>query len=215
MRRKKLLMLSGDKIMKLYKTLLVSCGLSLVLVSPVLAKHAKISPSEATDQTQQSAQSEISVPVVDMAGKALADAIELCQLVAEDKRAIIDALEVGGWTSEIDYNAGNAPFYKEISADQTYAGVGEVEIWGFVEDYPGYKMGYCSFTIDSPDVVFDLSPINEIDGLVGELQTEGEQSYGMWRNVVEPGAAATTFIHAYQNADTFLYQITVIQNLDN
>ncbi len=197
------------------KTVIVSLGIIGALGQPVLAKHAKTGEAVPDAQTSISPEDGQIVTAELLAANTLESAIDLCQLVADDKSAIMDALEFGGWTSEVDYNTGNAPFYKEISAEQIYEGVGEVEIWGFIEDYPGYKMGYCSFTIDEPGVVFDLSPLQEINGLVGELQSEGEQSYGAWRKIVEPGETATTFIHAYQNTDTFLYQITVIQNLDN
>jgi len=206
---------------KTFTTAIVSIGLAMVLVQPVLAKHSKNAPA-APAGDEQSAQlpadtnneTASQMPASDMSAKVLQDAIELCQLVADNKREIIDALETGGWTSEIDYETGNAPFYKEISAEMTYEGLGEAELWGFIEDYPGYKIGYCSLSIDSPPVVFDLSPVNDIEGMVGELLVEDETTFGAWRADAGAEQVAQTFIHAYQNDDTFLYQVTVIGKFD-
>ncbi|HHG89380.1 MAG TPA: hypothetical protein ENJ90_02715, partial [Devosia sp.] len=44
------------------------------------------------------------------------DAIRLCQLIVDNERAILDALEFEGWSQNVEYNIGNAPFYKEITA---------------------------------------------------------------------------------------------------
>jgi len=206
---------------KSFTTAIVSVGLAMVFVQPVLAKHSKTAPA-APLTDEQSVQTPIvgngktaaQMPASNMSAKVLQDAIELCQLVADNKREIIDVMEAGGWASEIDYNAGNAPFYKELSAELTYEGVGDAELWGFIEDYPGYKIGYCSLSVASPPVVFDLSAINDLEGMVGELIVEDDTSFGAWRADASPEQVAQTFIHAYQNNDTFLYQITVIGKFD-
>ncbi len=209
------------------KTAIVSLGLIGVFGQPVLAKHAKTSQEPATTQSAPLATDPAGTPAVptvtindpgeqnlEITAKILSDAIELCQLAADNRREVLDALQAGGWSSDVDYNAGNAPFYKEISAELTYEGVGEAQIWGFIEDYPGYQMGYCSLTISSPTGFFDLSPIDEIEGMTGELILEDGQSYGAWRSDTGDDETATKFIHAYQNLDTFLYQVSTVRNLN-
>lgn len=222
----------GDKMAHetatLVKATIISLGMMGVLGQPALAKHAKMPQKPAPAQSEPSVGNPTGTPAVpavpdnssaeqnsEMTARILNDAIELCQFLADNRREVVDALEAGGWSSEIDYNSGNAPFYKELSANLTYDGVGNAEIWGFIEDYPGYQMGYCSLTIPSPEGIFDLSPIDGIEGLVGELILEGEQSYGAWRNKDENGEVSTKFIHAYQNLDTFLYQVSLIRKLDH
>ncbi len=139
------------------------------------------------------------------------DAIRLCQLIVDNERAILDALEFEGWSQNVEYNIGNAPFYKEITASIYYDGVGEVEIWGYLENYPGYDIGYCAYTIADPQLKISLAPVNALEGFDGEIEVEGAQSYGAWRS---EGENPDTFIHAYQNLDTFVYQITRIAKFD-
>jgi len=216
------------------KTAIISLGLVGFYAQPVFAKHAKTSEPATTQSEPLADDREVSdpagVPAVpdviavpannqveknsEITAKILSDAIKLCQLAADNRREIVDALETGGWSSEIEYDIGNAPFYKEISAELIYEGVGKAEIWGFIEDYPGYQMGYCSLTISSPTGVFDLSAIDEIEGMVGELNVEGDQSYGAWRSDTMENEMATKFIHAFQNFDTFLYQVSTVTNLN-
>lgn len=195
--------------MKFQKTIILALGLALMGVQPVMAKHPK-SDAEATEPAESTG-----AATFDLGAGVLSDAIELCQLVVDNRRAIIDALEEGGWNSEIDYDVGNAPFYKEISADLEYAGVGVAELWGFLENYPGYEIGYCSFEIESPQVKIDISVIDDLPDMTGELVIEGEKTNGAWRNDAANDGNANVFIHAYENADGFLYQITLIKNLDN
>lgn len=141
----------------------------------------------------------------------LLDAIRLCDLVVTNDRAILDVLDLEGWTQEVDYNIGNAPFYKEISGGQFYEGVGNADLWGFLEEYIGNTIGYCSITIADPEITFDLLPINDLDHIVGEIEHEGESVFGTWRDISDH---PSVFIHAYQNSDTFTYQITRVNKAD-
>ncbi len=192
--------------------LIASAGLALGLTMPVLAKHAKVAdPGQSGQVAQDSAGGQQGQ---ETRAQILEDAMEICRLVVDNRRKVVEVLDGGGWSSDINYDIGNAPFYKEISAQKAYGGVGGAEVWGFIEDYPGYQMGYCSLTVDSPEGVFDLSPVDGVEGLVGELIVEGDQSYGAWRSETVNDEMATVFVHAYQNADTFLYQISAVRKLE-
>jgi len=199
------------------KTVIVSLGIIGALGQPVLAKHAKTA-EPATSQSEplanDPAMPEEPTVAPDLGVVVLNDAIKLCQLVVDNRQAIVGALEDGGWSSDIDYDVGNVPFYKEISADREYVGVGEAEIWGFLEDYPGYEMGYCSFEILSPQVKVDLSMIDVLPDMVGELIVGDEKTNGAWRNDAGNVGEANIFIHAFESADTFFYQISMIKNLN-
>jgi len=195
--------------MNLVKSLLITCGVALVVSQPVLAKHPKDETQPADPGTTEGRSASIDLGVI-----VLNDAIKLCQLVADNRQAIVGALENGGWNSEIDYDVGNAPFYKEISADLEYEGVGTAELWGFLEDYPGYEMGYCSFEIVSPQIKIDLSMIDVLPDMVGELIIGDEKSNGAWRNDAANVGGANIFIHAFESVDGFFYQISMIKNLN-
>lgn len=196
--------------MERLRSLTVVSGLAgifaLALSVPVLAKVKEGEGAPAPEQTsaEQGSGGSTGQSVSEV---VLADAIRLCQFVVEDDRAIIEALQSQGWTHDIDYNVGNAPYYKELSAEFYYEDIGAAEIWGFMEDYPGYGMGYCSFKITDPDIRFSIDSLNEMDGFVGETQTSGEEVFGAWR---EDSDTPMSFVHAYHNSDTFTYQITRI-----
>ncbi len=139
------------------------------------------------------------------------DAFRLCNLLVNDQRALLDALESSGWTHEVDYDLGNAPYYKEITATHTYEGVGEAEIWGFMENYPTRKIGFCSFAIVDPQITFDFEAVNGQDALRGEMEREGEQTFGTWESA---GPDPDTFVHSYQSEGNFIYQVTKINKVD-
>lgn len=178
--------------------------------APVLAK-VKEGQSESDVAVLEEASTNNGDTAQSLSETVLADAARLCQLLVEDKREILDALLTEGWTHEVDYNVGNAPFYKELSGEFYYENVGPAEIWAFVENYPGYKMGYCSFKIPDPEIRFSLNSLSGMEGFVGETQISGEEVFGTWR---EDSEVPKTFIHVYHNADTFNYQITRINTLD-
>ncbi len=195
--------------MERLKTLAILSGVAGVVVmgfgAPVLAKVKQGQSGPAPTQTSGEQGADNSAQNLSRA--VLGDAVRLCQLLVEDNRAIIDALQSEGWTHDIDYDVGNAPFYKELSAELYYENVGAAEIWGFMESYPGYDMGYCSFKISEPDFRFSIDSLNEMDGFVGEIQTSGEEVFGAWR---QDSDTPMSFVHAYHNSDTFTYQITRI-----
>lgn len=180
---------------------IVALGLS----APVLAKVKQGQSEPASGQISLEPSSNNAGAGQSLSEAVLADAVRLCQLVVDDSEATVDALENGGWTHEIDYNVGNAPFYKELGADFFYEDVGAAEIWGFVEEYPGYYMGYCSFKISDPEIRFSITPLTGVEGFVEETQISGEEVFGTWR---DDSDTPTSFIHVYHNSDTFSYQIT-------
>jgi len=175
-------------------------GLSLALGQPVLAKtKTTTSPGGTT------------VNIADQVGtQIMTDAIQICDLMVADKRALLARLEEAGWEKEVSYDVGNAPYYKEISANQTYKGAGKADLWGFMENYPGYKIGYCSFTISSPEIDVPVGLVETIEGafkLTGEIQKTDGGVYSSWQDTA---TAPSVFVHAYQNSDTFVYQVTRI-----
>jgi len=178
-------------------------GLFLVLAQPALAKTKTATP-------QKPAPANTEVPVAMLGTKIMTTAIEICDLMVADKRALLAKLESLGWSKEVSYDVGNAPFYKEITATQTYQGAGDAEVWGFIENYPGYKIGYCSFTIPSPEIDVPVELVKTIEGafqLTGEVQKADGGVYSAWHDI---GAPPSVFVHAYQNSDTFVYQVTRI-----
>lgn len=205
------------------KTAIISLGLFGAFGQSALAKHAKTAEPATTQSVPLATDPAVNDPATaveptamsDLGVVVLNDAIKLCQLVVDNRQAIVGALDDGGWNSNIDYDVGNAPFYKEISADLEYEGVGAAEIWGFLEDYPGYQMGYCSFEIPSPQVKIDLSMIDVLPDMVGELIVGDEKTNGAWRNDADNVGGANIFIHAFESADSFFYQISMIKNLNN
>jgi len=175
-------------------------GLSLILVQPVLAK-TKTPKSEGGAEVNNAEQ---------VGRQIMTDAIEICDLMVADKRALLARLEDKGWSKEVLYDVGNAPYYKEITANQTYEGAGKADLWGFMENYPGVKIGYCSFTIPSPEIDVPVEMVKTIKGafeLTGDVQKIDGEVFSTWQDIATP---PSVFVHAYQNSDTFVYQVTRI-----
>ncbi len=175
-------------------------GLSLALVQPALAKTKTTKPQGGT---QVNSAEQVGTQI-------MTDAIQICDLMVADKRELLARLEDQGWDKDVSYDVGNAPFYKEITASQTYKGAGEADLWGFMENYPGVKIGYCSFTIPSPEIDVPVGLVETIEGafkLTGEIQKTDGGVYSTWQDTATP---PSVFVHAYQNSDTFVYQVTRI-----
>jgi len=184
--------------MRSNKIMLIA-GLAVALVQPVMG------------QTKLEQKGQLANPgVAGMADQALEDAGRLCSLIVDNEAAILDALESEGWDNDVTYDIGNAPFYKEISAFNSYEGVGDAEIWGFLEEYPGYWIGYCSFTVLSPETTIDINAINARADLTGSVQQNESGTFGSWR---DNGSSPSTFVHAYQTEDSFVLQITKLTDL--
>ncbi|VAW22132.1 hypothetical protein MNBD_ALPHA12-958 [hydrothermal vent metagenome] len=178
-------------------------GVALALGQPVLAKTKQPKTAPPTQEAQADAGVRVGEQII-------TDAVEICDLMVADKRALLARLEDNGWSKDISYDVGNAPYYKELTADQTYDGVGDAEVWGFIEDYPSYKIGYCSFTIPSPQIDVPVALVETIGGaftLTGEIQKTDGGVFSTWQDVANP---PSVFVHAYQNSDTFVYQVTRI-----
>jgi hypothetical protein len=183
---------------------LIVAGLALGMVQPALAQSK-------VDQKTKGGVQEGAQEAIDPSGQMIEDAQNLCALVVDNDGAVLDALESGGWESEVTYDIGNAPFYKEISANQSYEGVGDADLWGFLEEYPGYWIGYCSFSVPTPQSNVSLAPINNRDDLVGNVELDGSSTFGTWRDI---GEKPSTFIHSYVTGDEFYYQVTKLTNLE-
>lgn len=177
---------------------------TLALVAPAIAKDKPGQNSTGSEQT-------ITDNSEDLDGAVLADAIRLCDLLITDDASTIDVMEAQGWSTDLEQNTGNYVYYKELSGSHEYPDVGFATFWGFIEDYPGHSIGYCSFSISNPEIRFSISAINEIDQLVGDITIEGDEVYGTWRDI---SAQPSIFIHAYHNGDTFAYQINRINKLN-
>ena len=191
--------------MKMSKHIFLLSALALSISSfPLVAlakeKDGLSAPSVPVEQNNVSGNG-----AENLGAQALADARRLCQLVVDDDPAALSDLEAEGWGPEVDRTIGNTPYYKEISGGLSYEGIGEAEIWGFVEDYPENIMGYCSFTISDPAIRFSISSLQDMENMASRIHTIGEQVYGTFSDM---SSQPSIFIHAYHNADTFTYQIT-------
>ncbi len=183
---------------------LIVAGLAAGMVQPVLAQ------SKAEQKTKGGGQ-EAPQEAMDLSAQMIEDAQNLCALVVNNDGAVLDALESGGWESDVTYDVGNAPFYKEISASVSYEGIGDADLWGFLEEYPGYWIGYCSFSVPTPQSNVSLTPISNRDDLVGNVELDGSSTFGTWRDI---GEKPSTFIHSYVTGDEFYYQVTKWTNLE-
>lgn len=193
--------------MQFRKFLVSSSTIVILSLSASASGFAKEKAGQSPSGTPQSSD----VASDNLGASVLADAIRFCDLLVTDDPSTIDVLKSEGWSTELDRNTGNYKYYKELSADYEYSGVGFASIWGFIEDYPEVSIGYCSFTISNPEIRFSISAINEIDHMTGDITTEGQEVYGAWHDI---SSQPSIFIHAYHNSDTFAYQINRINKLN-
>ncbi len=183
--------------MALIRLLVAGSVVALLALAPVQAKTKSGRPPSSGANGEESSS---------IADRVLEDAIRLCGRVVNNDPAVLSQLRQEGWNPVVDREIGNAPYYKEISGKREYAGVGAAYIWGYMETYPGPSIGYCVVSMSDPEVRFSLAPINDPSRLRGETKTIGQEVYGTWQDSPNP----SIFIHAYNNADTFSYQIMKI-----
>lgn len=107
------------------------------------------------------------------------EAYELCRDVALGLGSAPDALDAAGWSYEID-PYGEQPYYQDLDGTKSFPGIGDADMWAFLEFYPTHTLGYCHVEIFSPDATVDFSALDGHVELVGESQTLDGITYGAW-----------------------------------
>ncbi|MCF1743807.1 hypothetical protein [Paradevosia shaoguanensis] len=110
----------------------------------------------------------------------MTETFAVCANLAIDGEGAGDKAVAAGWEPDSD-NGDSAPFYRIISYTKSFEGLGEVTIWGTIEQYPGKTMGYCRVEASDEDgSILDFDDLANLPDMTGSTQTDGDGTYGAW-----------------------------------
>ena len=113
--------------------------------------------------------------------------------------------EAAGW---ITHDTGNSDAQAWSNWTQSFAtrdieSVGGLNLSAIFEKYPGYELGICSVTIDSPKRAI-AAPSLLASGFKGTLEVTGADWSGLWRN-----AAGTVFVNALMSSTGGRFELSM------
>jgi hypothetical protein len=159
-------------------------GVSAVVLSGLMLAMAPSAALAGKIDNSESAAPAAATPAADP--QAFIDEVyALCHSMAGDDMGALDTAYKHGW-SEGDTD-GDGPFYHMFDATKTFDGIGDVELWGTMENYPAGRLGYCRIDVTLPeDSTLALESISKQPGLTGKITNNDDGNYGVWSSTSEP-----------------------------
>lgn len=175
--------------------------LMLGLVSPVLAQSTmssappSVEPGAVTETSPEPAVEMPGAPALELSTEddapvppsgpavASADALKLfmtaCTTFASGDAGATARAAESGW---IAYDSEDTGPYKSVfTASQELSGLGTVELWSSVEQYPSQKLGYCRVDFGDYDNRIDFADMAGL-GLTGTVAGDGANLHGAWED---------------------------------
>lgn len=151
----------------------------ILMASPVLAQSSAAAPaSSAQDNDNSSSAAPPSGPPVTSA-EAFKIFVDTCTDISGGTEGSYDRANAAGWIPNDADDSG--PYNSIYSGSREIAGLGEVDIWGSVQNFPTQRLGYCRVDFSDSNNVLDFKDMAGVHGLTGSIQPrDGGNVYGAW-----------------------------------
>jgi hypothetical protein len=151
----------------------------ILMASPVLAQSSAAAPaSSAQDNDNSSSAALPSGPPVTSA-EAFKIFVDTCTDISGGTEGSYDRANAAGWIPNDADDSG--PYNSIYSGSREIAGLGEVDIWGSVQNFPTQRLGYCRVDFSDSNNVLDFKDMAGVHGLTGSIQPrDGGNVYGAW-----------------------------------
>jgi len=151
----------------------------ILMASPVLAQSSAAAPaSSAQDNDNSSSAAPPSGPPVTSA-EAFKIFVDTCTDISGGTEGSYDRANAAGWIPNDADDSG--PYNSIYSGSREIAGLGEVDIWGSVQNFPTQRLGYCRVDFSDSNNVLDFKDMAGVHGLTGSIQPRGGGNvYGAW-----------------------------------
>jgi len=151
----------------------------ILMASPVLAQSSAAAPaSSAQDNDNSSSAAPPSGPPVTSA-EAFKIFVDTCTDISGGTEGSYDRANAAGWIPNDADDSG--PYNSIYSGSREIAGLGEVDIWGSVQNFPTQRLGYCRVDFSDSNNVLDFKDMAGVHSLTGSIQPrDGGNVYGAW-----------------------------------
>jgi hypothetical protein len=151
----------------------------ILMASPVLAQSSAAAlASSAQDNDNSSSAAPPSGPPVTSA-EAFKIFVDTCTDISGGTEGSYDRANAAGWIPNDADDSG--PYNSIYSGSREIAGLGEVDIWGSVQNFPTQRLGYCRVDFSDSNNVLDFKDMAGVHSLTGSIQPrDGGNVYGAW-----------------------------------
>ena len=158
----------------------------ILLASPALAQSSSSSaatPSELAPASSGADDDATATPPP--AGPPVTSAeafkifVDTCTDISGGTDGSYDRANAAGWVPNDSDDSG--PYNSIYSGSREISGLGEVDIWGSVQNFPTQRLGYCRVDFSDSNNLLDFKDMAGVHGLVGSIDPrDGGNVYGAW-----------------------------------
>ena len=153
----------------------------ILMASPGLAQSSSVAPdapaSSAPDDDTSSVAPPPGPPVT--SAEAFKIFVDTCTDISGGTEGSYDRANAAGWIPNDADDSG--PYNSIYSGSREIGGLGEVDIWGSVQNFPTQRLGYCRVDFSDSNNTLDFKDMAGVHGLVGSIQArDGGNVYGAW-----------------------------------
>lgn len=137
------------------------------------------------------------------------DALSLrnaCLMLASNPDGIAEAITAAGW--KIDPMPGATLFSRTSYGELRFEVAGRGTILWTVENYPGFKFGFCRMDFPGIDGALGLPGLAADANYKANVESAADVTDGAWSRDVD---GVRTLISGHEDPNTFSVQVTVIQ----
>ena len=156
----------------------------ILAASPVLAQSSSSMPMD-TPLASSAADGDTTAPLPPPAGPPVTSAeafkifVDTCTDISGGTEGSYDRANAAGWVPNDSDDSG--PYNSIYSGSRELSGLGEVDIWGSVQNFPTQRLGYCRVDFSDSNNVLDFKDMAGIHGLTGSIEPrDAGNVYGAW-----------------------------------
>lgn len=132
--------------------------------------------------------------------------LEVCELFASGVPDAVEQAEAMDW--EVTPGDPETPWVTSTNIYRQVAGLGYVEGFILMEDYPGLDFGYCRIDVYEREGEADVALIDDLPRWQGAIKTEGSGTFGSWKST---GGDDQRLLLSHEDEYGFVLQLTVMR----
>ena len=157
----------------------------MLVVSPVLAQASSSSVPTPSELAPASSATDEDATPAPPTGPPITSAaafkifVDTCADISGGIEGSYDRANAAGWVPNDADDSG--PYNSIYSGSRELAGLGEVDIWGSVQNFPTQRLGYCRVDFSDSNNVLDFKDMVGVHGLAGSIELrDAGNVYGAW-----------------------------------
>lgn len=133
-------------------------------------------------------------------------ALEVCELFAGGAADAAEQAEAMNW--EVIPGDAETPWVEMTNLYRDIKGLGYVEGFVLMEDYPGLDFGYCRIDVYETEGEADVALIDDLPRWQGAVKHQGAGTFGSWKST---GGDDQRLLLSHEDEYGFVLQLTVMR----